>query len=213
MRGEGLSGIRGFRKCRGTCEATSHNTILAQVLIFKKKLSDAHVLLEKLLKIAVESGAVQYEIQTRGRLALILQMEGDEKSASEMIMPALNLAATGKYVRTILDLGESIAQLIYTAAPNCVQVDYCLYLLENFKPLSQAKTLDDHVLIEPLSARENEVLELIARGYTNQEIAAELYLSLYTIKSHARNIFSKLGVKNRTEAVARARLLGVLPQK
>jgi LuxR family maltose regulon positive regulatory protein len=71
---------------------------------------------------------------------------------------------------------------------------------------------DINLFIEPLSNRELEVLSLIAEGCTNQEIAQELYLSLYTIKSHARNIYSKLGVKNRTEAVAKARLFGLLPQ-
>jgi len=186
--------------------------VLAQVLIIKKKFADARVLLEKLLRVAIESGAVQHEIRTRGRIALILQDEGDEKSALEIITPALNLAAAGKYVRTILDLGENTAKLIYAAARSSVQVDYCLFLLENFQSPKQASTLDDHILIEPLSSRENEILELIALGYTNQEIAGELFLSLYTVKSHVRNIFGKLGVKNRTESIAKARLLGLLPQ-
>jgi LuxR family maltose regulon positive regulatory protein len=144
---------------------------------------------------------------------LLLQEEGDEESAQEMIATTLNQAVKGEYLRTILDLGGNIAPLIYAAAKNGVQVEYCSRLLESFQPQKQAKLLDKQVLIEPLSSRENEVLGLIALGYTNKEIAEELYLSLYTIKSHASNIFSKLGVKNRTEAIARARMLGVLPQE
>jgi LuxR family maltose regulon positive regulatory protein len=66
-------------------------------------------------------------------------------------------------------------------------------------------------LIEPLSEREIEVLGLIAEGLTNQEVASRLFLSLHTIKAHTRNIYGKLGVHNRTEAVARGRALGVLP--
>ena len=69
-----------------------------------------------------------------------------------------------------------------------------------------------HILKHPLNNRENEVLQLIAKGYSNQEIAEKLVFSLYTVKSHARNIFGKLGVKNRTESIAKARLLGLLPQ-
>ena len=67
-------------------------------------------------------------------------------------------------------------------------------------------------MAEPLSKRELEVLERMAKGSTNKEIALDLHLSLYTVKSHARNIFGKLGVKNRTEASARARLLGIIKQ-
>ena len=66
-------------------------------------------------------------------------------------------------------------------------------------------------MAEPLSARELEVLPLIADGLTNQEIAARLYLSLHTVKAHARNIYAKLGVSSRTQAAARGRALGLLP--
>ena len=66
-------------------------------------------------------------------------------------------------------------------------------------------------LAEPLSARELEVLPLIADGLTNQEIAARLYLSLHTVKAHARNIYAKLGVSSRTQAAAKGRALGLLP--
>jgi LuxR family maltose regulon positive regulatory protein len=66
-------------------------------------------------------------------------------------------------------------------------------------------------LAEPLSARELEVLDLIAAGLTNQQIAARLYVSLHTVKSHARNIYAKLGVSSRTQAIAKGGALGLLP--
>jgi LuxR family maltose regulon positive regulatory protein len=66
--------------------------------------------------------------------------------------------------------------------------------------------------VEPLSARELEVLQHIAEGRTDREIADRLYLSLYTVKVHARNIYGKLGVNKRTQAVAKARELGILPR-
>jgi LuxR family maltose regulon positive regulatory protein len=66
-------------------------------------------------------------------------------------------------------------------------------------------------LIEPLSEREIEVLQLIAEGLTNREIATRLFLSVNTVKVHSRNIYGKLGAHNRTEAAARAQALGILP--
>ena len=65
-------------------------------------------------------------------------------------------------------------------------------------------------LIEPLSPRELEVLHLMAQGRSNQEISERLFLALSTVKGHNRNIFGKLQVQRRTEAVARARELGLL---
>jgi len=63
---------------------------------------------------------------------------------------------------------------------------------------------------EPLTAREREVLHLIAEGLSNQELAARLHLSPQTVKVHTRNIYGKLGVASRTQAVARGRALGFL---
>jgi LuxR family maltose regulon positive regulatory protein len=68
-------------------------------------------------------------------------------------------------------------------------------------------------LIEPLSERELEILQLLAEGLTNPEIATRLFLSLNTVKVHARNIYGKLNVHNRTQAVARSQELGLLPPK
>ena len=66
-------------------------------------------------------------------------------------------------------------------------------------------------MIEPIGGREIEVLQLIAEGLTNREIAARLFLSVDTGKVHSRNIYGKLGAHNRTEAAARAQALGILP--
>ena len=66
-------------------------------------------------------------------------------------------------------------------------------------------------LVEPLSEREREVLQLIAEGLSNAEIARRLVLSLSTVKGHASRIYQKLGVRGRTQAVATARAFGILP--
>jgi LuxR family maltose regulon positive regulatory protein len=90
-------------------------------------------------------------------------------------------------------------------------VDYARRLLAAFLP-AEVKPAAQSKLIEPLSERELEVLHYLAAGLTNQEIADRLYLSLNTIKVHTRNIYGKLGVNHRTQAVARAQELGILPR-
>jgi LuxR family maltose regulon positive regulatory protein len=78
---------------------------------------------------------------------------------------------------------------------------------QRLQPEAQAPS---QTLIETLSKRELEVLQLIAEGLTNPEIASRLYLSLNTVKVHTRNIYGKLDAHSRTQAVAKARALGIL---
>ena len=109
-----------------------------------------------------------------------------------------------------------MARLLNEALAKAVAADYVRRLLGAFpiaeeqQAASAPRQRPEDELFEPLSERELEVLQLIAEGLSNKEIATRLYLSLHTVKVHARNIFGKLGVKNRTQAVAKGRALGIL---
>jgi LuxR family maltose regulon positive regulatory protein len=126
---------------------------------------------------------------------------------------ALTLAEPGGLCRIFVDEGPPMARLLDQAVTRGTAVEYARRLLAAFpvaasqispRPAAGAE------LLEPLSDRELEVLRLIAEGHTNREIASRLYLSLNTIKAHTRNIYGKLDAHSRTQAVARARALGVL---
>ena len=128
----------------------------------------------------------------------------------------MTLAEPEGYVRIFVDEGPSMARLLYEALSSGISPDYVQQLLAAFpevepEQLEPSKSsAPESELVEPLSEREIEVLQLIAEGLTNPEIATKLYLSLNTVKVHTRNIYGKLGVKNRTHAGARARALGIL---
>ncbi len=87
--------------------------------------------------------------------------------------------------------------------------EYVAKLLAVFGEQSTSR-VSDNTLLDPLTEREQEILELISSGLTNAAIADELYISPQTVKKHAGNIYGKLSVHTRTEAAARARDLGLL---
>jgi LuxR family maltose regulon positive regulatory protein len=130
---------------------------------------------------------------------------------------ALTLAERGGFVRIFVDEGPQMARLLYEAVAQGISPNYASRLLGAF-PVSEAQPTDlaktkspKSELVEPLSERELEVIQHLAEGLTNREIADRLYLSLNTVKVHTSNIYGKLGVHKRTQAVTRARALGVLP--
>jgi LuxR family maltose regulon positive regulatory protein len=126
------------------------------------------------------------------------------------------LTEPGGYVCIFVDAGPPIARLLYKALSRGIAPDYVCRWLAAFPVAESEQTAlaerqaPNSELIERLSERELEVLELIAEGLTNPEIASRLFLSPNTIKVHTRNIYGKLGVNNRTQAVAQARALGIL---
>jgi LuxR family maltose regulon positive regulatory protein len=159
--------------------------------------------------------------------ALAHQAHGETAIALHRLEEALMLAEPGGFIRLFVDEGAPMAQLLAAAATRGVMPEYVSKLLTAFPTpsaidSSPSALLDAHAtsllaprlssLLEPLSSRELEILQLIADGLSNQEIAARLYLALDTVKGHNRRIFDKLRVQRRTEAVAKARALHLLPQ-
>ena len=190
---------------------------LARVFISQKRFEKAHALVERTHRIAQEIGRRQTELEGLILLALVLSAQGETDQALVHLEKALTIGEPEGYVRIFVDEGPPMARLLYEAVTRGIAPDYARQLLSAF-PVAEPAQADpsetqasNSELVEPLSERELEVLELIAEGLTNPEIASRLFLSLHTIKAHTHNIYGKLGVHNRTQAVTRARALGVLP--
>jgi LuxR family transcriptional regulator, maltose regulon positive regulatory protein len=148
--------------------------------------------------------------------AVAVHAQGLTTRAVGLMDEALGMAETGRFVRVFIDEGAPVARLLFEALSRGVRPVYVRRLLAAF-PVDEpggtaaaATRATGSRMAEPLSRRELEVLPLLADGLTNEEIAARLYLSLHTVKAHARNIYAKLGVGSRTQAAARARALGLL---
>jgi ATP/maltotriose-dependent transcriptional regulator MalT len=146
--------------------------------------------------------------------AVALQAHGDRDKAVQLLFEALALAEPGGFVRSFVDEGAPMAHLLSASAAHGQMPDSVGKLLAVFEAGKQ-KSEDKsdrppaQPLIEPLSQRELEVLRLITQGLSNHEIGERLFLALDTVKGHNRKIFGKLQVQRRTEAVARARELGL----
>ena len=197
---------------------------LARVLIAEYKsdradrsIHEAFGLLERLLKAAEEGGRTGSVIEILLLQALAHEVEGELPLALAPLERALTLAEPEGYVRIFVDEGPPMARLLYEALSLGIAPNYVQRLLAAFpvsepeQPKPSKSQIPEFELIEPLSKREIEVLQLIAEGLTNQEIATRLYLSKNTVKVHTRNIYAKLDAHHRAGAVARARALGILP--
>jgi LuxR family maltose regulon positive regulatory protein len=188
---------------------------LARVLLARyateraeRPIHEATRLLEGLLRAAEEGARTGSVIEILVLQALARQAREDIPAALASLQRALTLAEPEGYVRIFVDEGPPMASLLRAAAKQGTARNYVRRLLaavnktENSMPASQG-------LIEPLSARELDVLRLLGTDLDGPEIARELVVSLNTMRTHTKNIYAKLGVNNRRAAVRRARELGL----
>ena len=190
--------------------------VITRVLIAQGRFEEAGELLLGLQKFAQKNGLVAREIEILILSALAQQAEGNLTEAISMLKRALALAESGGFVRIFVDEGPLMGQLLFEALDHGIAPNYIRQLLAAFPVPEQEQTVPtesrvpESDYVESLSEREIEVLQLIAEGLTNPEIATRLFLSAHTVKVHTRNIYGKLDAHNRTEAVTRARSLGIL---
>jgi LuxR family maltose regulon positive regulatory protein len=199
--------------------------VLARVLLAQHDPGPALTLLQRLLGAAASQGRAGSIIEIQALRALALATRGDHAGALGALTEALTLARRPGYVRVFADEGAPMRALLAqlpTARPAQQHPDRGIdpgYLAALMRACGQADAVPPPSrtvgaapgLIEPLTGRELQVLRLLAAGKSNQRIAHDLVVALDTVKKHVTHILGKLGAANRTEAVARARDLGLIP--
>jgi LuxR family maltose regulon positive regulatory protein len=209
-------------------ERWSASLAKVRVDIAQGRLDCALVLLQQVHRDAEAAGMMYHVIEARTLQAVAYHTQGSLEPALEALDGALRLAEPQGYVRVFLDEGPPMRALLGEAARRGIAPEYVAKLLAAFDEAKDdgRQTTDDvpaiaasgiaapgrAVLapIEPLTDRELEVLRLLAAGLTNREVAETLYLSINTVKSHLKSIYSKLDVRSRAHAVHRARELAIL---
>ena len=201
--------------------------VLARILLAQDRPGQALALLDRLHATAKAQDRTGSLIETGALRALALAADGDEAGAVTALAGALLLACPQGHVRVFADEGPRMAALLgrLIAAQRAgsgfqatagVRLGYLARLQRAFGAAHPAPepgrgAVSPPGIVDPLTSRELEVLEMLAAGRSNQAIAGELVVTLNTVKKHVSHVLGKLGAANRTEAVARARELSLLP--
>jgi LuxR family maltose regulon positive regulatory protein len=190
--------------------------VLARLFIMQGRGAEALELLEPLLGQARQWGRTDLTIAIQILRALAFQAAGRDVQALDALGEALSLAEAGGYIRVFLDEGEPMARLLQQAVLQGIAPVYATNLLAAF---GESESVEVEVgpltpavlpLIDALSDREVEVLQLLAAGLSNPEVADKLFVAVSTVRSHCKNIYRKLDVHNRWDAVERGRQLGLV---
>jgi LuxR family maltose regulon positive regulatory protein len=177
--------------------------VYARLLLAQKRWEEAEIVLEKLACSARERVRYGSLISILVFQAVLRQAHEEITQAQVFLREALNLAAPRGYSRAFLEAGSVIASLLPPLRSEASElVDYLIAKIggEISPPADLA-----FPLVEPLSSRELEVLRLVTQGLSNREIAEILVVTEWTVKKHLTNVYGKLGVKNRRQAITRAK--------
>lgn len=180
---------------------------LARYQLCLRQFTGVDGLLALLAKVGEEKQSLSFLLKVMVQQAISWAKQGDMATAVATFNQALSLAQPGGYVRLFLDnMDPSLGRLLHSAANNGMSASYARMILGHLAPQDD----DPDAAVQPLSPRELEVLQHLALGQTNRQIASEMVVSLNTVKAHTRRLYDKLGVSSRTQAVARARELNIL---
>jgi LuxR family maltose regulon positive regulatory protein len=216
---------RWSKACRGGSEL--EQIALARLRLAQDQVDSAHELLDEQQKLAEAGGRTGRLIQILALKALAMQAQGHTSRAEMTLSQAIYLARPEGYQRVFLNLGWPLFELLENMLTNRsagklknkgdsgVLSGYDVDLLQSFQQESSiqqvfAEISPREALADPLTDREVEVLLLLVEGLSNKQIAGRLVVAPSTIKQHLKNIYSKLDVHNRTQAVARAQELEIL---
>lgn len=180
----------------------------ARILFWQRdeaSLIEARALLDGLVATAVSQERQGIELVARLLRALVSAATGEAIAARTDLRHALALAQPEGYVRLFVEFGSPLAALLAAESH-----PYARQLLAAFPEAEQFEATAVSSLPEPLTERETAVLRLMATGLTYQQIAAELIVSVNTVRHHVKGLYSKLAVSSRAQAVARAQELGLL---
>ena len=170
--------------------------------------------LDGLVEEAEANGRLAHAVEASIIKALAWNEAGETVVAIRWLKRAMGWAEPEGYVRLFLEAGTAVIPLLRQAGSRGIRHKYVNKLLAAFAVEEEAggstsQISDSQGLLEPLTQREIEVLHLICEGCSNQQISERLVVTMNTVKKHTSNIYSKLDVKRRTQAVARARELGL----
>jgi LuxR family maltose regulon positive regulatory protein len=185
----------------------------ARLLAAQGKFAQAIRVIDMLHNLAVEAGDLVYTIQYKVLQAVTLERMNEPEKALTAMAEALSVARIGGYVRAILDEGYIVRKLLHMAISKGIETAYAsqlLAMLEKEPVAAGQKVKPSSTLVEPLSKREMEVLQLLGSELNAPAIADKLIVSVSTIRSHIKNIYSKLNVHSRYEAVSKAKDLNLL---
>ena len=206
-------------------EKEREHLVLARILLAQDQPADALALLDRLQAAAAAQDRVGSLIEIGALRALALAAAGEENAAVDALAEALTLACPQGHVRVFADEGPPmaalLARLIAAQRSGGTVAEVPLGCLARLRRALGAQDIVPDAgrggvtavpgLVEPLTSRELEVLTMLAAGRSNQAIASQLVVTLDTVKKHVSHVLGKLGAANRTEAVARARELSLIP--